>query len=100
MPVCVAAGGLVVALATNAFTLAWTHSIEKIRWEEDYRVENGRLRLVEARIAGSGAGMEPPLHAAAQRADRRLRPSLTVGPGPRVRRGTPAMVAARRAAAQ
>jgi len=60
MPVCVAAGGLVVALATNAFTLAWTHSIEKIRWKGDYCVENGRLRLVEARIAGSGAGMEPP----------------------------------------
>ena len=60
MPVCVAAGGLVVALATNAFTLAWTHSIEKIRWQEDYRVEDGRLHLVEARVAGSGAGMEPP----------------------------------------
>jgi len=60
MPLCIAAGGLVVALAANAFTLAWTHSIEKIRWEEDYRVEDGRLRLVEARIAGSGAGMEPP----------------------------------------
>ena len=60
MPVCIAAGGLVVALATHAFTLAWTHSIEKVRWEEDYRIENGRLRLVEARITGSGAGMEPP----------------------------------------
>ena len=60
MPLCIAAGGVVVALAANAFTLAWTHSIEKIRWEEDYRVEDGRLRLVEARIAGSGAGMEPP----------------------------------------
>jgi hypothetical protein len=60
MPLCIAAGGLVVALATNAFTLAWTHSIEKIRWEEDYRIEGRALRLVEARIAGSGAGMEPP----------------------------------------
>ena len=60
MPVCVAAGGLVVAAGDERFTLAWTHSIEKIRWEEDYRVENGRLRLVEARIRGSGAGMEPP----------------------------------------
>ncbi|WP_245549153.1 DUF1850 domain-containing protein [Noviherbaspirillum massiliense] len=42
------------------FTLAWNHSIEKIRWEEDYRVAGDRLRLVEARIRGSGAGMEPP----------------------------------------
>jgi hypothetical protein len=38
----------------------WTHSIEKIRWEEDWRIEDGALHLVEARIRGSGAGMEPP----------------------------------------
>lgn len=49
----------------QAFTLAWTHSIEKIRWEEDYTVRagpQGRPRLVpgQARILGSGAGMEPP----------------------------------------
>ncbi len=60
MPICVAAGGLVTALAMNSFTLAWTHSIEKIRWEEDYRIEGTQLRLTEARIRGSGAGMEPP----------------------------------------
>lgn len=47
------------------FTLAWTHSIEKIRWEEDYQVERDprgvpRLALTEARIHGSGAGMDPP----------------------------------------
>jgi len=60
MPLCIAAGALVATLAVESFTLAWTHSIEKIRWEEDWRVENGRLHLVEARIRGSGAGMEPP----------------------------------------
>ena len=60
MPVCVAAGGLVTVLAMQSFTLAWTHSIEKIRWEEDYRVSGAMLVLVEARIRGSGAGMEPP----------------------------------------
>lgn len=47
------------------FTLAWTHSIEKSRWEEDYRVRRGatgrpQLTLTAARIQGSGAGMEPP----------------------------------------
>lgn len=47
------------------FTLAWTHSIEKTRWEEDYQVKRdakGRplLRLTRARIQGTGAGMEPP----------------------------------------
>lgn len=60
MPLCIAAGGTVVAIALQAFTLAWTHSIEKIRWEEDYRIEGSTLRLVEARVRGHGAGMEPP----------------------------------------
>ncbi len=60
MALCIAAGGLVTALALNTFTIAWTHSIEKIRWEEDYRVEGTALVLTEARIRGSGAGMEPP----------------------------------------
>ena len=60
MPLCVAAGGLVVTLALESFTLAWTHSIEKIRWEEDYRVAGTQLVLTEARVRGSGAGMEAP----------------------------------------
>jgi hypothetical protein len=58
--VCLAAGTMHAFLAATQFTLAWTHSIEKIRWEEDYRVRDGELELVEARIRGSGAGMEPP----------------------------------------
>ncbi len=60
MPVCVAAGGLAITLALESFTLAWTHSIEKIRWEEDWRVVGAQLVLDEARVRGSGAGMEPP----------------------------------------
>lgn len=55
-----AAASLFVFLPLQAFTLAWTHSVEKVRWEEDWRVESGGLRIVEARIRGSGAGMEPP----------------------------------------
>lgn len=62
---------LAAAPAANAFvpltqfTLAWTHSIERVRWEEDYRVVTqplGALRLLaeRVRIKGSGAGMEPP----------------------------------------
>ena len=58
--ICLAAGALTAALQLPAFTLAWNHSIEKIRWEEDYRVAGHRLVLDEARIRGSGAGMEPP----------------------------------------
>jgi len=54
---------------TTTFTLAWTHSIEKVRWEEDYQVELDpattlpRLHATAARIKGSGAGMEPPADA-------------------------------------
>ena len=58
--ICLAAGVITAVLPLSAFTLAWTHSIEKIRWDEDYRIESSRLVLVEARIRGSGAGMEPP----------------------------------------
>ena len=57
---CLAAGAVSALLATNAFTLAWTHSIEKTRWEEDWRVEGKALVITEARILGTGAGMEPP----------------------------------------
>ncbi|MCC7312443.1 MAG: DUF1850 domain-containing protein [Sulfuritalea sp.] len=57
---CLAAGAVTAVLAIDAFTLSWTHSIEKIRWEEDWRIEGKTLVLKEARIRGSGAGMEPP----------------------------------------
>lgn len=46
-------------LPATQFTLAWMHSIEKIRWEEDWRLDDGAMTLVEARVRGSGAGMEP-----------------------------------------
>lgn len=58
---CLGLAGVVWAeLPVPAFTLAWTHTIEKIRWEEDYRVSAEGLLLGEARIKGSGAGMEVP----------------------------------------
>ena len=43
-------------LAAPSFTLAWTHSIEHVRWEEDYRIVGQRLELVEARVQGIGGG--------------------------------------------
>lgn len=53
-----------VFITTESFTLAWTHTIEKVRWEEDYRVLSDQqpavLYAVSARIKGSAAGMEPP----------------------------------------
>lgn len=60
MSLCVLAGGKVVMLAASAFTLAWTHSVEKTAWEEDWQVTASSLQLTQARIKGSGAGMEPP----------------------------------------
>jgi hypothetical protein len=57
---CVVAAGVAFSLPIQDFALAWTHSIEKIRWEEDYRITGRRLHLMQARIRGSGAGMEPP----------------------------------------
>lgn len=52
-----------VPLPDARFTLTWSHSIEKVEWQEDWRVEAGRLRGIEARVKGSGAGMEPPPYA-------------------------------------
>jgi hypothetical protein len=63
MPLCLAAGAVTAALAVDAFTLAWTHSIAKTRWEEDWRIEGKTLVIAEARIRGTGAGMEPPADA-------------------------------------
>lgn len=57
------AGAVWAELPVPAFTLAWTHSIEKVRWEEDYRVSAAGLLLGEARVKGSGAGMEIPADA-------------------------------------
>ncbi len=64
MSLCILAAGKVTTLAVTAFTLSWTHSVERTRWEEDWRIlPDARLELVEARIKGSGAGMEPPADA-------------------------------------
>lgn len=72
MGVCLslAAGGQAAApvfVQVERFTLAWTHSIEKVRWEEDYAVRPSAkpgappvLQALTARVRGSGAGMEPP----------------------------------------
>lgn len=60
MSLCLASGALAATLAVQSFTLAWIHSVEKVRWEEDWRIKSGQLHLVAARIKGSGAGMEPP----------------------------------------
>ncbi len=76
MSLCLAAGTLTAVLAIDAFTLSWIHSIEKIRWEEDWRIVGSELVIDEARIRGSGAGMEPPAGAVLKDGVWRYRPAL------------------------
>ena len=76
MSLCLAAGAVAASLAVESFTLSWIHSIEKIRWEEDWRIEDRALVLTEARIRGSGAGMEPPAGAVLKNGVWHYRPEL------------------------
>ena len=56
---CIAAAGAAIHVAASVFSLSWTHTVEKTLRQETWRVEDGRLILTEARVKGSGAGMEP-----------------------------------------
>jgi hypothetical protein len=59
LSLCLASAGVVKTLAVVAFTLVWTHSVERVDWQEDWRVTPLGLQLTQARVKGSGAGMEP-----------------------------------------
>lgn len=72
--------GLLIAPLGESVTVIWTHSIEKTRWEEDWRRQGDRLRLVEARIRGTGAGMEPPPGAVLENGVWRYTPPLPALP--------------------
>jgi hypothetical protein len=54
----VVAGVLRAAIPASELTLEWQHSVQKTRWQEHYVVEADALRLDQARVQGSGAGME------------------------------------------
>lgn len=57
--ICLLAAGVLVSLGTSAMTLRWTHSVEKIAWEEDWVDTPSGLTITATRVRGSGAGMEP-----------------------------------------
>lgn len=59
LALCVIAGGKSMVIATTLFSLSWTHSVEKTEWAESWRVIPQGLELTEARVKGSGAGMDP-----------------------------------------
>ncbi|MBX3619123.1 MAG: DUF1850 domain-containing protein [Rhizobacter sp.] len=73
-----AVGGpaVTVPLPEGRFTLAWTHSIEKIEWREDYLAAGGWLLLEQATIHGNGAGMDVPDDAQHIPGGWRYRPAL------------------------
>ncbi len=56
----VAFASVLAAIPAERVTLAWEHSVEKVRWEEDYSIRAGRLELMGAQVKGGGAGMEVP----------------------------------------
>jgi hypothetical protein len=57
---CVASAVAALGLATQSFTLSWVHSVERVEWQEQWQLAGHSLRLTQARVKGSGAGMEPP----------------------------------------
>jgi hypothetical protein len=73
--ICLAGAGVVVKLAA-AITLSWTHSVEKTRWEEDWRTHPAGIAIVESRVQGTGAGMEIPDDAKLKGRFYRYRPHL------------------------
>jgi hypothetical protein len=76
MCMAVLVGTVIHALPTDRITLSWTHTVEKTRWEEDYRVVGRALMIEEARVEGSGAGMDPPGDAIWSSGWWRYRPSI------------------------
>lgn len=80
MTLCILSAGKLITLAASLFTLSWTHSVERVRWEEDWRVTPAGLELVAARIKGSAAGMEVPDDAVLKDGWWTYRPSLPVRP--------------------
>jgi hypothetical protein len=78
--ICLALGARHVSLPADHFTLAWTHTVEKTQWQEDYAIRGNGLALTEARIQGTGAGMEPPPDALLQRGWWHYVPRLPVLP--------------------
>jgi len=77
---CLATAGVVKSLAVASFMLTWTHSVEKTEWQEDWRVTPQGLEIVEARVKGSGAGMEPPPEARLVEGWFRWKPQLPMLP--------------------
>ena len=86
MSLCILAGAGMIKIAADVFMLGWTHSVEKTRWEEDWRVGENGLKLTQARIEGMGAGMETPPDAVFDGVWWRWRPKMPALPEVLLRR--------------
>lgn len=76
MSLCIAASGNLIALAASAFSLTWTHSVEKTVWAEHWTVVENRLVLDRASVEGSGAGIGLPDNAVFRDGAWHYRPGL------------------------
>jgi hypothetical protein len=74
--ICIIEAGRMLTIAATAFTLSWMHSVERVQWQEDWHLTPLGLHLAEARIQGSGAGMEPPERARLESGSWIYRPQL------------------------
>ena len=61
--IAIAAGAVMHVLPDTSVSLRWEHSVEHVPWEERYEAAPNGLRLVEARVHASGAGMDAPASA-------------------------------------
>ena len=74
------AGSIWAQVPAEQMTLSWTHTIEKVRWAEDYRLLPDGFILEQARVKGSGAGMEIPADAVLIDGSWQYQPKLPVLP--------------------
>lgn len=58
---CITAGKLLLAIPVSSFTLAWTPPGDSLRWEQQWRVSKGELRLLEAKKPRAGLALDTVL---------------------------------------
>ena len=66
---CLATAGVVKSLAMASLMLTWTHSVEKIEWQEDWRVMPRGLEVAEAGSKDPDTATAPPPEAAPKALD-------------------------------
>lgn len=77
---CLTVGAAIVALGVQSAELRWTHSVQKTEWRETWRAVVDGIRLEQAAVQSSGAGMEPGPDAVLREGFWVWRPKLPVQP--------------------